>query len=62
MGAKINVGDEVYILAGDEKGSWGIVEMIDEDGCYHVQHAGGGAALIFDRNEIRKPRKPIIAR
>ncbi len=54
---KVNVGDRVEILAGDERGSWGIVKMIIGDE-YHVAHAGAEvAARVYTRSEIRKSRK-----
>ncbi len=53
---KINNGDRVYILAGDERGSWGIVKLISH-GIYHVGIAGSDTDVrVYERNEIRKPR------
>lgn len=53
---KVYEGDRVTILAGDEKGSWGVVKLIVH-GIYHVGVANGPDWRIFERSEIRKSRK-----
>ena len=52
---RVSKGDRVTILQGDEKGSWGIVQLV-QDGEYHVGIAGGNDSRIFERCEIRKSR------
>lgn len=49
-------GNRVTILQGDEKGSWGIVQLVQGDE-YHVGIAGGNDSRIYERDEIRKSRK-----
>lgn len=58
MTNRIEVDDRVEIEAGDEKGGWGIVRLIDRDH-YHVGMYGDNSSdiRVFQRNELRKPRK-----
>jgi hypothetical protein len=51
----ISLRNFVYILEGEEEGSWGIVDFIDDSG-FHVAIAGGGAPRLYDRDELRRPR------
>lgn len=51
----IAVGDVVEILAGEEAGSWGVVRLIEAEE-FHVGLAGGSGELVFDREELRRPR------
>lgn len=51
----INVGDRIEIKVGDEKGSWGIVDLISYEE-FHVSIAGGSDSRIYERSEIRKSR------
>lgn len=60
MPNKIAEGDKVFIKAGDEKGSWGIVKLISGDE-YHVGVAGEDMARTYDRKELTLPRKPVVS-
>lgn len=52
----VAVGDFVYILEGEEEGSWGIVRHIDGSG-FHVAIANGSdAPRLYDRDQLRRPR------
>lgn len=55
---KVLAGDRVTILVGDEKGSWGIVQLIPAPrGEYHVAIAGSQSDVrVYERSEIRKSR------
>lgn len=63
--AKLKYGDQVRILAGDERGSYGVVVVVQDDE-YHVALHTVDPTLrtsdvrVFDRDELRKPRSPII--
>ena len=52
---KVQTGDRVEILAGDERGGWGVVSVI-RGGNYHVRPYGGTDERIYERSEIRKKR------
>lgn len=55
---KVLAGDRVTIKVGDEKGSWGIVQLVPaRRGEYHVGIAGSHSDVrVYARNEIRKAR------
>jgi hypothetical protein len=50
----ISPGDRVNIEAGDERGSWGVVRLVDQDGLYHVAQADGDDTRVYERDEITK--------
>jgi ribosomal protein L24 len=50
----ISPGDRVNIEAGDERGSWGVVRLVDQDGLYHVAQADGNDVRVYERDEITK--------
>jgi hypothetical protein len=53
---KIVGGDRVDILAGDERGAWGIVSRVT-GGHYHVRlYASESDVRVYTRSELRKPR------
>lgn len=52
---KVRPGDRVEILAGDEKGSWGIVQLIQGDE-YHVALYASDDIRVYKRRELRKNR------
>ncbi|MGV9263184.1 hypothetical protein ACWDRR_00805 [Kitasatospora sp. NPDC003701] len=49
-------GTFVYIREGDEKDAWGVVRLVS-DGDYHVAIADGRDVRLFERGELRKPRR-----
>lgn len=59
--SKLVRGDRVWILAGDERGSYGVV-VLAREGWYHVglhtlDPDARSDIRIYARNELRKPRK-----
>lgn len=55
---KIRRGDSVYIKYGMNKGLWGTVIHIDEDGFYHVAILDDKSCCpIFTRSDLRLPRR-----
>lgn len=65
--AKLKYGDQVRILAGDERGSYGVVVVVVvQDDEYHVALHTVDPTLrtsdvrVYGRGELRKPRSPIF--
>jgi ribosomal protein L24 len=55
MSMSLADGDFVYIKAGDEAGSWGIVRLVTGTE-YHVAVAAGSDVRVYERYELSRPR------
>lgn len=54
-------GERVTILAGDERGGWGIVALFASSEEVHVK-VYGGEARMYERRELRRERTARTAR
>lgn len=48
--------DVVFILDGEEAGSWGVVRLVNGDGLHVAIANGDDAPRLYDRDQLRRPR------
>lgn len=63
MSKPLAPGDRVTLLAGDERGGWGVVKLITSPEEIHVS-VYGGESRAFERRELRRQggtRQPLAA-